>query len=105
MEAPGYRKCLLCLSLGLEGIEQIWQLREFRLRGEGKRQGREGAAEESLSLERGEGSGSEIGLLDCEQMERHFRSRIDSVKGLTGCRQCLRMPLTKMTTARNLKMP
>lgn len=72
MEAPGYRKCLLCLSLGLEGIEQIWQLREFRLRGEGKRQGREGAAEESLSLERGEGSGSEIGLLDCEQMERHF---------------------------------
>lgn len=38
-------------------------------------------------------------------MERHFRSRIDSMKGLTGCRQCLRMPLTKVTTARNLKMP
>lgn len=27
------------------------------------------------------------------------------MKGLTGCRQCLRMPLTKVTTARNLKMP
>lgn len=25
-----------------------------------------------MSLERGEGSGREIGLLDCEQMERHF---------------------------------
>ena len=96
---------MLYLSLGLQGIEQIWQLREFRLRGERKRQGREGMAAGSLSLERWGGQWDEIGLFDCEQMERHFRSRIDSMKGLTGCRQCLRMPLTKVTTARNLKMP
>lgn len=35
-----------------------------------------------------------------------FQSQVDSMKGLTGCGQCLGMLLTKVTTARdNVKMP
>lgn len=88
MEALGYRKCLLYLSLGLQGIEQIWQLREFRLRGERKRQGREGMAAGSLSLERWGGQWDEIGLFDCEQMERHF-ILLDQKEGGEMCKRDL----------------
>ena len=85
LEAPGYRKCLLCLSLGLQGIEQIWQSSDW---GERER----GRAEKVwlLIVVPGDGGGQwdEIGLLNCEQMERHF-ILLDQKEGGEMCKRDL----------------
>lgn len=40
------------------------------------------------------------------QTERHFRNRVNSMKGLAGCGQCLEMLLTERTMAQEgVKMP
>lgn len=40
------------------------------------------------------------------QTERHFRNRVNNMKGLTGCAQCLEMLLTERTMAQDgVKMP